>query len=78
MKAAIGGLPRPLFSNGAIYCDLNNDGKQDLITNNINDEAFIYQNTASEDSPANFLNVKFKGDKQNLNGIGTMVRNLLQ
>ncbi|WP_240049306.1 VCBS repeat-containing protein [Mucilaginibacter psychrotolerans] len=68
------GLTAPSFSNGAIYCDLNNDGKLDLITNNINDEAFIYQNTAANDSPANFFNVKFKGDKQNLNGIGAMVR----
>jgi hypothetical protein len=68
------GLTEPSFSNGAVYCDLNNDGKLDLITNNINDEAFIYQNTAPDDTHTNFFNVRFKGDKQNLDGLGTMVR----
>ncbi len=66
------GLGVPTFSNGAVYVDLNNDGAMDMVVNNINDEALIYKNTArSKDNPtSNYLQIKFKGDKHNLNGFG--------
>ena len=66
------GLDLPTFSNGAAYADLDNDGDMDLIINNINDEALIYKNTSREKSKAdnNFLNITFKGDAKNRNGIG--------
>ncbi|MEO7213862.1 VCBS repeat-containing protein [Mucilaginibacter sp.] len=69
------GLTAVSFSNGAVYSDLNNDGKLDLITNNINDEAFVYHNSSGEDkkNDAHFFNVKFKGSSQNLNGIGAFI-----
>lgn len=69
------GLGIPSFSNGAVYADLNNDGALDLVINNINDEALIYKNTAGEDKENvhHYLNVKFKGPNQNLEGIGTFV-----
>jgi enediyne biosynthesis protein E4 len=38
------GMELPSYSNGASYADLDNDGDIDLIVNNINTEAFIYQN----------------------------------
>ena len=39
------GLDHPSFSNGAVFADLDNDGDLDYVTNNINEEAFIFENT---------------------------------
>ena len=66
------GLNVPSFSNGAVYVDLNNDGAMDMIINNINDEALIYKNTSREKDTVNtnYLQIKFKGDAHNLNGLG--------
>ncbi|MEX2463856.1 MAG: VCBS repeat-containing protein, partial [Balneolaceae bacterium] len=43
-KAAEWGLDDPGFSNGAAYADLNNDGRLDLVINNFNVVASVYQN----------------------------------
>lgn len=69
------GLSTPTFSNGAAYADLDNDGDMDMIVNNINDEAFLYENTGrvKNDSTSHFLNIAFEGDKNNRNGIGAVV-----
>jgi hypothetical protein len=66
------GLSAPTFSNGAVYADLDNDGAMDLIINNIDDEAMIYRNTSRKNGSKDnhYLQIKFMGDKQNLNGIG--------
>lgn len=69
------GLSVTSFSNGAAYADLDNDGDMDMIVNNINDEAFIYENTTNEKNKttANYLHVKLKGDNQNLGGLGAWI-----
>lgn len=66
------GLTTPSFSNGAVYADLDNDGDMDMIVNNINDEAFVYENTTNTKNKvsANYLKIKFKGDHNNVNGLG--------
>lgn len=65
------GLTTASFANGAAYADLDNDGKLDLIINNINDEAFIYRNNSS--GASNYLSVKLIGDSLNKNGLGAWI-----
>ncbi len=60
----------PSFSNGAIYADLDNDGDLDIVVNNINDEATILKNNATELNKGNYLNVSLSGPKTNLFGVG--------
>ncbi|MEO9802136.1 MAG: VCBS repeat-containing protein [Reichenbachiella sp.] len=57
---------KPTFSNGAAYGDLDNDGDLDLVINNIDSKASILRNHSNK----NYLNVKFKGSKNNPEGIG--------
>jgi len=68
------GLTIPSFSNGAAYADLDNDGDLDMIVNNINDKALIYENTTNgkDKTSANYLQIKFNGDRNNLNGLGAI------
>lgn len=49
------GLTQRTFSTGAAYADLDNDGDLDLVVNNLNEEAFIYQNQSRELNKTHFL-----------------------
>lgn len=59
------------YSNGSVYADLDNDGDLDIITNNINEKAFVYENLADTKTIKNdFLRLYLKGKSGNLNAIG--------
>ena len=65
------GMDQPGFSYGAAYADLNNDGKLDLVVNNIDAPASIYQNIAPQDDAHHYLEVKLEGEPPNRRGIGS-------
>ena len=62
------GIELPINSNGAVYADLDNDGDLELIVNNINEEASIYQNLQQENSPQNFVDITLKNGNKSVEG----------
>src|SRR3569833_2565317 len=74
--SASAGIDEKTISNGAAYADLDNDGDLDIITNNINDEAFVFINNTNQTNklPANhFLSISLKGDSLNTKAFGSKV-----
>ena len=63
------GLNQPSFSNGSAYGDLDNDGDLDLVVNNVNSEAFIFENH-SEVENHHFLSVILRDNGPNKFAIG--------
>jgi len=67
------GLDQTVFSNGATYVDLDNDGDLDLVTHNINEPAYIFENQTDSLQPQHYIKVKLKGKSPNTQGIGSKV-----
>ena len=73
------GMSQPSFSNGAAFADLDNDGDLDYIVNNIDDEAFLYENTLyqrgqkKDPETNNYLRLKLKGKAGNEAGLGAKI-----
>src|SRR5881398_2052563 len=64
------GMDRTGFSYGAAYADLNNDGKLDLVINNIDAPAFIYENVQPQDDAHHYLQITLQGESPNRRAIG--------
>jgi hypothetical protein len=56
-------------SSGVAYADFDNDGDLDLVINNINDIAQVYQNNDTN----NFVQIKLEGSLKNTLAIGSKV-----
>ena len=68
------GLYEPGMSNGVAYGDLDNDGDLDIVVNNVNMEAFVYQNNAETITTNNFIKLKLKGQDKNPFAVGAKVK----
>lgn len=62
------------FSNGAVYVDLDNDGDLDVVTNNVNSPAFVYENRTTKEEDNGYIKIDFRGSVNNTNGIGAKVK----
>jgi len=72
-KAHEYGLDQLSFSNGAAYGDLDGDGDNDLVVNNVNMPLFIYKNNA-EKLHNNYIQLKLQGEGLNRFGIGATIK----
>ncbi len=63
------GLDEPSFSNGSAYGDLDNDGDLDLVVNNVNMLAFIYENK-TDSTQFKSITLKLEGGDKNTKAIG--------
>jgi hypothetical protein len=71
------GMKHPSYSTGSAFSDLDNDGDLDLVLNNLNDPAVIYQNNLIKDqnvdTNSHFLSIRLLGSELNKEGIGTKI-----
>nr|WP_238474525.1 VCBS repeat-containing protein [Maribacter algarum] len=67
------GFEIPSMSNGAAYGDLDNDGDLELVVNNVNMKAFIYENHSNEFTENNYIKINLEGTEKNRFAIGSTV-----
>lgn len=68
------GIKEAGYSYGAVYVDLDNDGDLELVVNNINEPAHVYENQADSKTPNHFLQLRLIGSGKNQQGIGAKIK----
>lgn len=59
------GFEKKSWSQGAAYADFDQDGDLDLIINNMNMQADLYQNMSVDNGLNNYLNIELEGSANN-------------
>ena len=67
------GIKNATLSNGAVAADLDNDGDLDIVCNNIDMPASVYQNQAHQ-LGRNYIQVQLEGSKFNRHGEGATIK----
>lgn len=68
------GFEAKTFSNGSAYADLDLDGDLDLVINNLNEVAYIYENTLNQNNEQAYLRVKLNDKNNHLPIFGSKVK----
>ena len=66
------GFTEKTFSNGSLYADLDNDGDLEIVTNNIDGKASVFENRNVDSN--NSVSLSFEGTDNNPLGIGVKVK----
>ena len=61
------------FTNGVAYGDLDADGDLDLVLNNLDAKAIIYENQATQSQNSNYLQIELEGDASNPFAFGSKI-----
>jgi hypothetical protein len=72
ISTEIGNNPNT-YSNGAVYADFDNDGDLDVLVNNIDDPALLYENKVNDKKEKAFVEIKLKGPEKNVNALGARI-----
>ncbi|HUZ59684.1 MAG TPA: VCBS repeat-containing protein [Hanamia sp.] len=71
------GNDKKTFSNGAVYADFDNDGDLDVVVNNIDDPALLYENMTNDKNNGkknkDFVEIKLRGSDKNINALGAKI-----
>lgn len=62
-EQAAWGFERPAISSAAVAADLDKDGDLEIVINNINEEAFIYQNNTRRTNKHHFIQIQIKNNQ---------------